>query len=127
MVASLLGVVAGLGVATGLKGLFDAFGGALPAGGLTVRPLAIVIGFAVGVLVAFVAAPAAVAEGGGDPPGRRPPGLDDRAASRHRRRAPTGAAALVAGLALGVVGTLGVTVGGAAGSARRGAPGRPAR
>jgi putative ABC transport system permease protein len=55
-VAGLVGLVGGIGVAGLLKGLFDAFGGALPAGGLAVRPLALVIGFVAGVAVTAIAA-----------------------------------------------------------------------
>jgi putative ABC transport system permease protein len=54
--AALVGVVAGLGVAGLLKGLFDAVGGALPAGGLRIRPTSIAIGIAVGVIVTLLAA-----------------------------------------------------------------------
>ena len=44
LVASIVGVVAGFGVAGLLKGLFDAFGGALPAGGLQISPVTVAIG-----------------------------------------------------------------------------------
>ncbi|MCU1457819.1 MAG: transporter substrate-binding protein, partial [Actinomycetia bacterium] len=55
-VSGALGIVAGLGVAGLLKGMFDVFGFALPAGGLTVHPAALVIGFVVGVVATVVAA-----------------------------------------------------------------------
>jgi len=55
-VASALGLVAGLGIAGLLKGMFDAFGFALPAGGLEVRTTALAIGLAVGVVVTMIAA-----------------------------------------------------------------------
>ena len=54
--AAAIGVAAGLGVAGLLKGMFDAFGFALPAGGLAVHPSALAIGFAAGVVATFVAA-----------------------------------------------------------------------
>jgi putative ABC transport system permease protein len=56
--AAAIGVVLGLGVAGLLKGLFDAFGGALPAGGLTITPIALTIGLVVGIVVTLVAAQA---------------------------------------------------------------------
>jgi putative ABC transport system permease protein len=55
-VAAAIGVAAGLGVAGLLKGMFDTFGFALPAGGLAVHPSALLIGFAAGVVATFVAA-----------------------------------------------------------------------
>ena len=55
-VASAIGTVAGLGIAGLLKGMFDAFGFALPAGGLTVLWTSLVVGFAAGVLVTLIAA-----------------------------------------------------------------------
>ncbi|MGH9118134.1 MAG: ABC transporter permease [Acidimicrobiales bacterium] len=55
-VASAVGTAAGLGIAGLLKGMFDAFGFALPAGGLTVLGSSLAVGFAAGVLVTLVAA-----------------------------------------------------------------------
>ncbi|MPY92534.1 MAG: FtsX-like permease family protein [Acidimicrobiia bacterium] len=54
--AAVVGAFAGLGVAGLLKGMFDAFGFALPAGGLVVRPASLIIGAVVGLVVTFVAA-----------------------------------------------------------------------
>jgi putative ABC transport system permease protein len=59
VVASAVGLVAGLGIAGGLKGLFDAFGFALPAGGLTIKTTSLVIGLVAGVIATFVAAQSA--------------------------------------------------------------------
>ncbi len=53
--ASVAGVFGGLGMATGLKAMFDAFGGALPDGGLVLTPVTIVVSLLVGVLVTLVA------------------------------------------------------------------------
>ncbi|HEX4775153.1 MAG TPA: FtsX-like permease family protein [Acidimicrobiia bacterium] len=53
---ALVGLVAGLGVAGLLKGMFDAFGFALPAGGLSVHPSSLAIAFVVGVVATLVAA-----------------------------------------------------------------------
>ncbi|HEV8298962.1 MAG TPA: FtsX-like permease family protein [Acidimicrobiales bacterium] len=56
--SGLVGLAGGLGIAGLLKGLFDAFGGALPAGGMDIRPRSLLIGFAAGVFVTLVAAQA---------------------------------------------------------------------
>ena len=56
VVASAAGVVGGLGIATLLKGMFDAFGFALPAGGLEFTSGTIIVSFVVGMIVTMVAA-----------------------------------------------------------------------
>ncbi len=53
--ASVAGVFGGLGMATGLKAMFDAFGGALPDGGLVLTPVTVVVSLLVGVVVTLVA------------------------------------------------------------------------
>ena len=55
VVASLLGAVGGLGIAGLLKGLFDAAGFSLPAGGLAIRPARTLAAVLVGVLVTVLA------------------------------------------------------------------------
>ena len=55
VVGSLVGLAAGIGVAGLLKGLFDAAGFALPAGGIAVTGGTLVTGLLVGVLVTLVA------------------------------------------------------------------------
>lgn len=55
IVASVAGLAGGLGIATGLKTLFSAFGGALPDGGLVVDPGSAAIAVVVGVVVTAVA------------------------------------------------------------------------
>jgi putative ABC transport system permease protein len=55
VIASAVGLAAGVGIAGLLKGLFDAAGFALPAGGIVVTGGTIVAGLAVGVLVTMVA------------------------------------------------------------------------
>ena len=103
-VASGLGVIAGMGVAGLLKGVFEAFGGALPAGGLAVRPVAVGAGFAVGLLATVLAAQL---------PARRAARIAPVAALTsqataelrpHGRRVAAGAAALAAGVATAVTG-----------------------
>jgi len=56
VVASAVGVVGGIGVAGVLKGVFDAFGFSLPAGGLSLEPGSLAIAFVVGVVATFLAA-----------------------------------------------------------------------
>jgi putative ABC transport system permease protein len=56
IVAASLGVIGGLGVAGLLKGMFDAFGFGLPAGGLTIHTSSMVIGAGAGVLATLLAA-----------------------------------------------------------------------
>ncbi|MBN2623496.1 MAG: ABC transporter permease, partial [Acidimicrobiales bacterium] len=55
IVASLVGLVGGIGIAGLLKGLFDAVGFALPAGGTIVTTGTIVTGLVVGVIVTLLA------------------------------------------------------------------------
>ncbi len=55
LVASLAGLVGGVAIAGLLKGLFDAMGFALPAGGIVVTPGTIVAGLLAGVSVTLVA------------------------------------------------------------------------
>jgi putative ABC transport system permease protein len=56
LAGSVVGIVAGLGVAGLLKGLFDAVGGALPAGGTVVTVGTVVAGLLVGTIATLVAA-----------------------------------------------------------------------
>ncbi|MGD9705797.1 MAG: ABC transporter permease [Acidimicrobiia bacterium] len=55
VVASAIGLFAGFGLAQGLKAVFDAFGFALPTGGLTIRPATWVVAPLVGVMVTLLA------------------------------------------------------------------------
>jgi putative ABC transport system permease protein len=57
-VASLAGIVGGLGIASLLKAMFDAFGFALPAGGLEFTTNTIAVALVVGMVVTLVAAAA---------------------------------------------------------------------
>ncbi|MFJ6012649.1 ABC transporter permease [Streptomyces sp. NPDC092952] len=56
VIASVVGFVLGLGLATGLRSAMGAFGAKIPAGPLVVSPTAVVASFAVGVVVTVVAA-----------------------------------------------------------------------
>jgi putative ABC transport system permease protein len=55
VIASVAGLVAGIGLAQGLKALFDAFGFALPAGGLTITATTVIVAPLVGILVTVLA------------------------------------------------------------------------
>ncbi|MEV8452578.1 ABC transporter permease [Streptomyces sp. NPDC052095] len=56
LIASVIGFVLGLGLATGLRSAMGAFGAKIPAGPLVVSPTAVVASFAVGVVVTLLAA-----------------------------------------------------------------------
>ncbi|HKY17167.1 MAG TPA: FtsX-like permease family protein [Microthrixaceae bacterium] len=56
LTASVLGLFVGLGFATALKAMFDAFGFGLPTGGLSFEMSTVVIGLIVGVVVTMLAA-----------------------------------------------------------------------
>jgi putative ABC transport system permease protein len=106
--ASLIGLAGGIGIAGLLKGLFDAFGGALPAGGMELRPQSLAIGFGAGVLVTFIAAQA---------PARRASAIAPVAAMRTTDLEPTRPSwrrKIIASVALagGVALTVGAAIGG---------------
>ncbi|HEX6421221.1 MAG TPA: FtsX-like permease family protein [Acidimicrobiales bacterium] len=68
LLASVVGVVAGLAVAAGLKALLDAFGISLPAGGIVVTARTIVTGLVAGLAVTLVAAISPARKAGKVPP-----------------------------------------------------------
>lgn len=107
VISSVIGVLAGLVVAGLLKGLFDALGLSLPAGGLEIRPLSLAAGLVVGIVATMVAARAAA---------RRASGVSPLAAMRDAAAESTaiGRRRVVAGLALAVLGA-GLLVAGASG------------
>ena len=105
IVASALGTAGGIGVAGLLKGVFDAFGFALPAGGLEVKPLSVVAGFVVGVGVTYLAARSAARRAGALPPVAALRDAAVEAQAIGRRRKLVGAGLLVAGLVVTLVGT----------------------
>jgi putative ABC transport system permease protein len=55
VIASLLGTIAGVGIAVGLKAMFSVFGFPLPAGGLTLKASSLIIAPTVGLLITLVA------------------------------------------------------------------------
>jgi putative ABC transport system permease protein len=97
LVASVAGLVGGIGIATALKALFDAFGGALPDGGLVLSPGTAVVSVLVGVLVTALA---------GLAPARRASRVPPLAALRDVAVESTGASRVrvVSGAALGASG-----------------------
>lgn len=82
VIASLLGLAAGIGIARGIQALFDAIGFGLPAASIEIRPRTIIAALLVGVVVTLLASVipalratrvppiAAVQEGATLPPGR---------------------------------------------------------
>jgi putative ABC transport system permease protein len=97
LVASIAGLVGGVGVAGLLKGMFDAFGFALPAGGLVFGTSTIITALVVGVVVTLIAgvAPAVRAS-------RVRPMAALRDAAAEAPRVST--ARIIAGFAIGAVG-----------------------
>ena len=105
VVASALGVAAGVGVASLLKLVFATFGfGALPDGGLELRPLSLLAAFVVGIVVTFVAARSAARRAARLAPveAMRDAAAEPRGMGLRRRL--VGAALMVAGVAITLVG-----------------------
>jgi putative ABC transport system permease protein len=107
VVASLAGLAGGIALAGLLKGLFNAFGFALPAGGLTYSGTTVVVGLVVGVLVTLVAGVTPLVRGSRVPPlaALRDVEVDRTGASLVRRA--SGAVVLAGGFVLLVVGGIG--------------------
>ncbi|MGH9213612.1 MAG: ABC transporter permease [Acidimicrobiales bacterium] len=107
VVAALVGVVAGIGVAALLKALFAGFGLALPTGGLTVERPAAIIGVVVGVAATLLAARAPARRASRVAPieALRASTGEDTAISRRRRA--TAIAVLAVGAVLAVAGAAG--------------------
>ncbi|MGH8976520.1 MAG: ABC transporter permease [Acidimicrobiia bacterium] len=55
LLASILGLAAGIGLAVGLRALFDALGFGVPTGAITVKTGTVIAAFAVGMVVTFLA------------------------------------------------------------------------
>jgi putative ABC transport system permease protein len=68
LLASVLGLAAGFGIATGLKALLDALGFGIPAGGLVFAPRTVVVSLAAGILVTVFAALSPARKAGKVPP-----------------------------------------------------------
>jgi putative ABC transport system permease protein len=107
VVAAVLGVLGGFGLATGLKALFEAFGGALPAGGFTVRPLAVGISLAVGILLPVAVAQLPARRAAAVPPVAVLRDVEHEPSGGLRRRAVVGTGLLIGGAIIGVVAAIG--------------------
>ncbi|RKR92583.1 putative ABC transport system permease protein [Micromonospora pisi] len=68
LIASTLGLAAGIGVAAGLQSLVAAFGFPLPEGGLTISGLAVGVSYLVGVVMTVIAALVPAVRAAGVPP-----------------------------------------------------------
>ncbi len=116
IVAAALGAAGGLAVAGLLKGMFDAFGFALPAGGLTVHASSLLIGAAAGIAATVAAAQL---------PARRASAIAPISALRETETEPRTVTPRrkLTGVTLAVVGGAVSVAGAAAGSAALAAPG----
>ncbi len=103
VIASALGVVVGIGVAIGLKAMFDAFGFALPAGGLTLTASSMIIAPLVGLTITLLAGIGPAVRGSRVPPlaALRDVAVDRTDASR--ARLVVGALVTTVGMVLVVV------------------------
>ena len=103
IVASAVGLVGGLAIAGLLKAMFDAFGFALPAGGLVVSSTSVVVPVVLGVVVTLAASVVPAIRASRVPPlaARRDVDVDRSGLSRHR--AVVGLAVLGAGAVVTLV------------------------
>ena len=104
--AALIGLAGGLGIAGLLKGLFDAFGGALPAGGMEIRPQSLVIGFVAGLFVTLLAAQAPARRASAIAPVTAMRSSDVEPAPPTRRRRVVSVGVFVTGVVLTSAGAL---------------------
>ncbi|WP_063039298.1 ABC transporter permease [Nocardia grenadensis] len=113
VLGSLLGLLAGIGLAYGLAGLLNAFDLGLPTGRMTVLPRTVAVAFAVGLLVTVVSAYAPARRASRIPPVQAMREEFASAGDTLRVRTVTGAVLAVAGIGLVVLGAR-YTGGGAA-------------
>jgi putative ABC transport system permease protein len=107
LVASLAGLVGGLAIATLLKALFSAFGGALPDGGLVFTPGSAIIAVVVGVLVTALAGVLPALRASRVPPIAAMREVSTEAVAVPRRRVVTGTALTAGGVVAVLAGALG--------------------
>jgi putative ABC transport system permease protein len=104
--ASLLGLAAGVGVATGLKALFKVFGFPLPTSGLVLSPASVALSLGVGVGVTLLAAVLPAVRASRVAPLAAMREVAAEAPVTSRRRVLTGALLAVAGLGVAVAAVL---------------------
>lgn len=106
LLASAVGVLGGLGIAQGLKALFDAAGFALPAGGLAITWSTILVALLVGVGVTALSALGPAVRASRVPPlaALREAALGEARSGFGRVRTPLGGALLAGGVLLAVAG-----------------------
>jgi putative ABC transport system permease protein len=106
-VAAVLGVLGGFALATGLKAMFEAFGGALPAGGFTVRPVAVGISLAVGIVLPVLVAQLPARRAAAVSPVAALRDVEHEATGGLRGRAVVGAGLVTTGAVVGVSAAIG--------------------
>jgi putative ABC transport system permease protein len=113
VVASLVGAMAGLGVAALLKAMFAGFGLALPTGGLTIGAVPLIVGVVVGVVATVLAARAPARRAARVAPieALRASNGDGPAISRRRLLGSVGALVVGCGLSAAGVGEAAALVG----------------
>jgi putative ABC transport system permease protein len=98
LIAALLGVAAGVGVAVGLRTLLSQFGLEIPAGGIVLTPRTVLVSLLVGVLVSAASAVLPARKAAKAPPISALRDLAHDSAGRSRRRVVIGAAVTAAGV-----------------------------
>jgi putative ABC transport system permease protein len=98
LIAALLGVAAGVGVAVGLRALLSRFGFEIPAGGIVLAPRTVLISLLVGVLVSAASAVLPARKAAKAPPISALRDLANDSAGRSHRRVVIGAAVTAAGV-----------------------------
>jgi putative ABC transport system permease protein len=104
LLASLIGVVFGIGIAAGLRALLDVFGIDLPATALQLRPRTLVVALVVGLVVTVIAAIVPARHAAKVAPIQALQESSSTMGAHPRRRLITGAVALTAGIGLLLIG-----------------------
>ncbi len=105
--ASIVGIVAGIGLSVALKGLLDAFGFEIPAGGVVIKPATIIISLVVGTLVTVISAIVPARRAATIPPIAAMRDVAIERTDRNGRRAVIGIAILALGIASMALGLFG--------------------
>jgi putative ABC transport system permease protein len=98
LIAALLGVAAGVGVAVGLRALLSRFGLEIPAGGIVLGPRTVLVSLLVGVLVSAASAVLPARKAAKAPPISALRDLAHDSTGQSRRRVVIGAAVTAAGV-----------------------------